>query len=298
MAAGAGKEIDVSFEFFPPRSERMAGAFWEAVGRLARFQPCFVSVTYGAGGTTRARTHAAVARLARETRLNPAAHLTCVGAVREEVNAVARAFHSEGVRHIVALRGDPPEGAGAEYRPHPDGYQSTAELVAAIRAIGEIEVSVAAYPEKHPESASLAADIDLLKAKVDAGACRAITQFFFDNDVYEAFVERVRAAGIGIPIVPGIAPVHNFQQIVRFAARAGARIPAWLAARFGGLDEGPEIRDATAIEVATEQVLDLIDRGVRNFHLYTMNRAELVEGILRQIGLHPLGDDGTRETAK
>src|SRR5580704_8363737 len=229
--------IRVSFEFFPPKTAEMEQSLWEAISRLAPLHPNFVSVTYGAGGSTRERTHATVKRILAETMLTPAAHLTCVGATRGDVDAVIRAYAEAGVRHIVALRGDPPDGAGQRYAPHPDGYSNAADLVAGIKRVADIEVSVSAYPEKHPDSASVAADIDMLKAKVDAGASRAITQFFFENDLYFRYLERVRARGISIPIVPGILPVQNFKQTKSFAQRCGASVPRWLAERFDGLEE-------------------------------------------------------------
>jgi methylenetetrahydrofolate reductase (NADPH) len=282
-----GSRIDVSFEFFPPKNDVMEARLWETIARLEPLAPHFVSVTYGAGGSTRERTTRALARLSKESSLAPAAHLTCVDASREEVDAVIREFAALGVRRFVALRGDPAEGVGAAYRPHPDGYRNTAELVAALRGIGEFDVSVSAYPEKHPESADFATDIDVLKRKVDAGATRAITQFFFDNDVYERYVERVRRAGIYIPIVPGILPIHNFAQVAGFAGRCGAHVPAWLADRFDGLENDPHTHALIASAVAAEQVLDLIERGVDDFHFYTMNRADLVFAICHLIGIRP-----------
>lgn len=282
--------LHVSFEFFPPKNEDMEKALWEAVERLAPLAPQFVSVTYGAGGSTRERTHATVERLVKETRLKPAAHLTCVGASKAEVDEVIRAYKDAGVHHIVALRGDPAGGIGTPYEAHPDGYKTTADLVAGIRAIGDFEVSVSAYPEKHPESASLDADIDVLKAKVDAGATRAITQFFFDNEVYLRYLDKVRARGINIPIVPGIVPVQNFKQTAGFAARCGASIPFWLAERFDGLENDPATRRLIAAAVAAEQVIDLLDAGVRDFHFYTMNKADLVYAICHLIGLRPVAD--------
>jgi methylenetetrahydrofolate reductase (NADPH) len=284
---GSNSGLRVSFEFFPPKTDAMEETLWRAIERLAPLSPSFVSVTYGAGGSTRERTHATVARLLEETSLRPAAHLTCVAATREEVDAVVRAYAQAGVRHIVALRGDPAGGIGAAYQPHPGGYENSAALVAGIGAVGDFEISVAAYPEKHPESPSIAVDIDMLKRKVDAGARRAITQFFFDNDVFEAYVERVRAAGITIPIVPGIVPVHNFPQVARFAERAGASVPGWLAARFEGLEEDVATRQLVAAAVAAEQVLDLVDRGITDFHFYTMNRADLVYAICHLLGMRP-----------
>jgi methylenetetrahydrofolate reductase (NADPH) len=280
-------DIVVSFEFFPPKTEKMEEALWSAVRRLEPLSPAFVSVTYGAGGSTRERTHNTVARLARETRLKPAAHLTCVNATREELDEVIRGYAEAGVRHIVALRGDPPTGVGTRYVPHPGGYAQAADLVAAIKRTGTFEVSVGGYPEKHPESPTIEADIDHLKAKIDAGADRIITQFFFDNAHYLRFLERVRARGIWCPVVPGIVPMHNFKQIAGFAAKTGASIPAWLARRFEGLDEDPATSHLVAAAVAAEQVLDLVDAGVRQFHFYTLNRADLVYAICHLLGLRP-----------
>jgi methylenetetrahydrofolate reductase (NADPH) len=277
----------VSFEFFPPKTAEMEATLWEAVGRLAPLQPNFVSVTYGAGGSTRERTHATVKRILEETALVPAAHLTCVAATKQEIDAVVRLYHEVGVRHIVALRGDPMGGVGERYAPHPDGYADSAELVSGIKRAGDIEVSVSAYPEKHPDSPSVEADIDMLKKKVDAGATRAITQFFFDNDLYFRYLDRVRARGIEIPIVPGILPVQNFKQTKNFAERCGASVPSWLAQRFAGLDEDAATRKLIAAAVAAEQVFDLVDRGVTDFHFYTMNRADLVYAICHLLGLRP-----------
>jgi methylenetetrahydrofolate reductase (NADPH) len=283
--------IGVSFEFFPPKTADMERSLWEAIARLAPLAPNFVSVTYGAGGSTRERTHTTVKRILAETLLIPAAHLTCVAATRADIDAVIAAYAAAGVRHIVALRGDPPGGAGERYAPHPGGYRNAADLVAGIKrhggVLGDIEVSVSAYPEKHPDSASVAADIDMLKAKVDAGATRAITQFFFENSLYLRYLDRVRGSGIDIPIVPGILPVQNFKTTRNFAARCGASVPAWLAERFDGLDDDPATRKLIAAAVAAEQVLDLVDRGVTDFHFYTMNRADLVYAICHLLGLRP-----------
>jgi len=279
--------IRVSFEFFPPKTADMETTLWEAIARLAPLQPNFVSVTYGAGGSTRERTHATVKRIIAETMLTPAAHLTCVAASRDEVDAVIEGYAQAGVRHIVALRGDPVGGIGERFAPHPDGYRNGADLVGGIKRISDIEVSVSAYPEKHPDSANVAADIDMLKAKVDAGASRAITQFFFENDLYFRYLDQVRKNGIGIPIVPGILPVQNFNQARNFAARAGTSVPGWLAHRFAGLDDDPATRKLIAAAVAAEQVLDLVDQGVTDFHFYTMNRAELVYAICHLLGLRP-----------
>jgi methylenetetrahydrofolate reductase (NADH) len=279
--------VSVSFEFFPPRTEEMERNLWEAVERLAPLAPNFVSVTYGAGGSTRERTHATVRRILKDTALTPAAHLTCVAATKAEIDGVIRGYWDSGVRHIVALRGDPTGGVGERYAPHPGGYATSADLVAGIKRAGDIEVSVSAYPEKHPDSPTVEADIDMLKRKIDAGASRAITQFFFENDLYFRYLDRVRARGIDIPVVPGILPVQNFKQTVNFAARCGASVPRWLAERFEGLDEDVATRKLIAAAVAAEQVLDLVDRGVADFHFYTMNRADLVYAICHLLGLRP-----------
>ena len=278
-------DIDVSFEFFPPKTEKMEEALWGAIRRLEPLLPGFVSVTYGAGGSTRERTHATVARLAKETALRPAAHLTCVNATRAEIDGVVRDYASVGVRHIVALRGDPPTGVGTRYVPHPEGYAQAADLVAGLKQIGGFEVSVGGYPEKHPESPTIDADLDFLKAKVDAGADRIITQFFFDNAHYLRFLERVRSRGIWCPVVPGIVPIHNFRQVAGFAAKTGTSMPAWLARRFEGLDSDQATTHLVAAAVAAEQVLDLVDHGVRQFHFYTLNRADLVYAICHLLGL-------------
>lgn len=282
-----GARIRVSFEFFPPKTAEMERSLWEAIGRLAPLRPNFVSVTYGAGGSTRERTHATVKRILAETLLTPAAHLTCIGATRADIDTVIEAYAAAGVRHIVALRGDPPDGAGQRYTPYPGGYQNAADLVAGIKRLADIEVSVSAYPEKHPDSPSVTADIDMLKAKVDAGATRAITQFFFENSLYFRYLDRVRARGIDIPVVPGILPVQNFKTARAFAARCGATVPAWLAERFAGLDDDAATRKLIAAAVAAEQVLDLVDNGVTDFHFYTMNRADLVYAICHLLGLRP-----------
>ncbi|MBB3949168.1 methylenetetrahydrofolate reductase [NAD(P)H] [Aureimonas jatrophae] len=282
----ARQAIRVSFEFFPPKTPAMEEGLWNAITRLAPLRPDFVSVTYGAGGSTRERTHQTVARLLRETDLKPAAHLTCVDASRAEVDEVVRQYRDTGVRHFVALRGDGQGGAGSAYQAHPDGYRNGAELTAGIKRIDpSIEVSVSAYPEKHPESPDVATDIEMLRRKVDAGATRAITQFFFDNDQYERYAERVRAAGIFVPIVPGIVPIHDFTKISRFSAQTGASIPTWLARRFEGLENDAQTRSHVAAAVCAEQVLDLADRGVGDFHFYTMNRADLVYSICHILGL-------------
>jgi methylenetetrahydrofolate reductase (NADPH) len=287
----AGHErIAVSFEFFPPKDEGMEETLWDSIERLAPLSPTFVSVTYGAGGSTRERTHATVKRILQETPLTPAAHLTCVAATRGEIDTIVRNYREVGVRHIVALRGDSIDGPGSRYAPHPGGYENAADLVAGIKRLGDFEISVSAYPEKHPDSPTVEADIDMLKAKVEAGAGRAITQFFFENDLYFRYLDRVRARGIDIPIVPGILPVQNYKSMVGFAQRCGTSVPVWLAERFHGLDHDPAIRKLIAAAVAAEQVIDLLDRGVTSFHFYTMNRADLVYAICHLLGLRPAVD--------
>jgi methylenetetrahydrofolate reductase (NADPH) len=281
------RKIDVSFEFFPPKTAEMETALWESVERLAPFDPCFVSVTYGAGGSTRARTHAIVQQLLDETEARPAAHLTCAGSSKIEIDDVLRNYWEIGVRHIVALRGDPPGGPGTLYKPHPGGYAFTSQLVAAVKQAAPFHVCVGAYPEKHPEATSLDADIDALQMKVDAGADCAITQFFFDNDVYFRFVDRVRERGIDIPIVPGILPVQNFKQTMKFATQCGTHVPRKILDRFDGLENDPQTRALVASAVCAEQVADLAERGVDNFHFYTMNRANLVYAICHLLGLRP-----------
>ena len=279
--------IRVSFEFFPPKTDEMERTLWDSIERLAPLRPNFVSVTYGAGGSTRERTHATVKRILAETALTPAAHLTCVAATCEEIDGVIRNYCAAGVRHIVALRGDPVGGVAEKYAPHPGGYRNGADLVAGIKRLADVEVSVSAYPEKHPDSPNVNADIDMLQAKVDAGATRAMTQFFFENDCYFDYLDKVRARGIYIPIVPGILPVQNFKQMKNFADRTGASVPRWLAQRFDGLDDDVATRKLIAAAVAAEQVLDLVERGVTDFHFYTMNRADLVYAICHLLGLRP-----------
>ena len=286
----APRRPKISFEFFPPKTAEMEKSLWETINRLAPLSPNFVSVTYGAGGSTRERTHSTIARLIRETDLLPAAHLTCVGASSGEIDEIVDRYHEAGVRHIVALRGDPAAGIGTPYVAHPDGYQTSPELVAGIKKRhGDIEISVSAYPEKHPEARDFDADIDTLKAKVDAGATRAITQVFFDNDFYLRFLDRVRARGITIPIVPGIMPMHNFKQARNFVTRAGTTVPNWLAEKFDGLDDDVETRKLVAATVAAGQVQKLAKHGVDTFHFYTMNRADLVFAISHLLGIRPNG---------
>jgi methylenetetrahydrofolate reductase (NADPH) len=284
------KHPAISFEFFPPKTAEMEKSLWDTINRLAPLAPNFVSVTYGAGGSTRERTHSTITRILNETNLTPAAHLTCVGAPKSEIDDVVARYHEVGVRHIVALRGDPSGGIGTAYQAHSDGYQSSADLVAGIkRRYPDIEVSVSAYPEKHPESANYDTDIDMLQAKVDAGATRAITQVFFDNDLYLRYLDRVRARGIAIPIVPGIMPMHNFKQARGFVTKAGTTVPSWLADKFEGLDDDAETRKLVAATVAAGQVQKLAKHGVDTFHFYTMNRADLVFAISHLLGIRPNG---------
>ncbi|MBV8924331.1 MAG: methylenetetrahydrofolate reductase [NAD(P)H] [Bradyrhizobium sp.] len=280
----------ISFEFFPPKTAEMEKSLWETINRLAPLSPNFVSVTYGAGGSTRERTHSTIARILRETDLLPAAHLTCVGAARGEIDEIVDRYHEVGVRHIVALRGDPASGIGTPYAAHPDGYQTSPDLIAGIKKRHpDIEISVSAYPEKHPEARDFDADIDTLKAKIDAGATRAITQVFFDNEFYLRYLDRVRARGIAIPIVPGIMPMHNFKQARNFVTRAGTTVPSWLAEKFDGLDDDVETRKLVAATVAAGQVQKLAKHGVDTFHFYTMNRADLVFAISHLLGIRPSG---------
>jgi methylenetetrahydrofolate reductase (NADPH) len=279
--------VAVSFEFFPPKDEAMERTLWASIERLAPLSPRFVSVTYGADGSTRERTHNVVSRIQRETRLTAAPHLTCVGATREEVLDIAQRYWEEGVRHVVALRGDPPAGTAA-YRPHPGGFAYAADLVGGLRGVGDFEISVAAYPEKHPEAPSGAFDIDVLKRKQDAGAARAITQFFFEPATYLRFRDACVAAGITMSIVPGILPITRFPQLTRFAARCGASVPDWLEERFEGLDDDADTRKLIAAAVAIEQVARLRREGVEEFHFYTLNRAELTYAICHALGLRPL----------
>ncbi|HEX8364345.1 MAG TPA: methylenetetrahydrofolate reductase [NAD(P)H] [Allosphingosinicella sp.] len=279
-------DVDVSFEFFPPKTEKMEETLWESVKTLEPLQPRFVSVTYGAGGSTRERTHATVARIARETSLAAAAHLTCVAASRDEVDAIAGEYWDAGIRHIVALRGDPPE-PGEPFSAHPDGYANAAELVAGLKRVAPFDISVAAYPEIHPDSATKAADLDNLKRKIDAGADRAITQFFFSPDAFFRFQDDAAAAGIRAELVPGILPVSNVAQTRKFAASCGASIPRWMDDLFEGLDNLPAARQLIAATVAAELCARLYSGGVRHFHFYTLNRAELSYAICHLLGLRP-----------
>ena len=284
-APSADGPITVSFEFFPPKQGDAEAAFWRTIAKLEPIQPRFVSVTYGAGGTTRDRTLATVARLAGETTLKPAAHLTCVAASCAEVNAVVREIWEAGVRHIVALRGDPPGGVGGKFQPHPQGYRNAADLVRGIRGIGDFEISVTAYPEKHPESVSIEEDLAFLADKAEHGATRAISQFFFHNSFFLRLRDRVAARGIEIELVPGILPITSFARVSEFAAKCGAHIPPALARRFEGLDKDPETRNLVAAMVAAEQVAALRREGVKHFHFYTLNRADLVYAICRVLDL-------------
>jgi len=281
------RKLAVSFEFFPPKTEKMQEQLWECVRRLEPLAPEFVSVTYGAGGSTRERTHDTVARIAHETSLKPAAHLTCVGSTTDEIAEIAQRYWAEGIRHIVALRGDPPEGSQGRYVPTPGGYPFAADLVAGLKRIADFEISVAAYCETHPEAQSPQADLDNLKRKVDAGANRAITQYFFDVDVYRRFRDRAVKAGVAVPIVPGILPVTNFAQVAKFSAACGASVPAWMAEMFDGLDDDPETRRLVAATVAAEQCRALAADGVGEFHFYTLNRADLAFAICRILGVRP-----------
>jgi methylenetetrahydrofolate reductase (NADPH) len=276
--------LEVSFEFFPPRSPAMEDQLWRAIRRLEPLAPVFVSVTYGAGGSTRDRTHATVKRIVEETKLVPAAHLTCVGSTRAEVDEVVRNYWEAGVRHIVALRGDMPE-QGAPYCAHPGGYQSTPELVASIRGIAPFEISVGTYPERHPDSRSLDDDIDLLKEKVDAGASRAIGQFAFDTEAVVRFRDRAQARGVSVPLVPGLMPSTNFSGVLRMATRCGAKMPAWLVRLYEGLDEDVESRKAIAAAVLAEQVEQLRLEGFDQFHFYTLNQADLTYAACRLLGI-------------
>ena len=285
LFAGLPGDISVSFEFFPPKSEKMEEQLWDAIETLAPLGPRFVSVTYGAGGTTRERTHNTVARIARETDLVPAAHLTCVSASKDEIAEVAEQYWNAGIRHIVALRGDPPPADGGKFVAHPEGYANAAELVAGLKAQHDFEVSVAAYPEVHPDAVSLEADLDNLKRKLDAGASQAITQFFYSTDAYFRFLDKVLAAGITAPILPGIMPVTSFEAIRRMSGNT--EIPAWLEQAFEGLDDRPGPRALVAATVAVDLCQRLYQGGVRHFHFYTLNRAEQAYAICQLLGMRP-----------
>jgi len=286
QAADLRRPVPVSFEFFPPGDAAMQQTLWASVQRLAPLGPRFVSVTYGADGSTRERTHNIVMRILRETALTPAPHLTCIGASRDEILHVARGYWNAGIRHIVALRGDPPAGQGA-YRPRTDGFGYAVDLVRGLRSVGEFDISVAAYPEVHPEAPDPAYDLDNLRAKIDAGATRAITQFFFETDVFLRFRDRCAESGIVAQIVPGILPITRFPHMLRFAERCGASVPAWLRERFDGLDDDADTRRLIAASVAIEQVRRLQEEGVDEFHFYTLNRAELTYAICHALGVRP-----------
>lgn len=286
LATATRNAPNVSFEFFPPATEAMEQTLWQSIQRLSVLSPHFVSVTYGADGSTRERTHNAVARLLRETELTAAPHLTCVGASRGEIDDIARTYWDMGVRHLVALRGDPPKDSG-KYRPHPDGYAYAADLVAGLKTVADFDISVAAYPEVHPEAPDAAFDLDALKRKLDAGASRAITQFFFDTGMYLRFRDRCAAAGIDSQLVPGILPITRFPQLKRFASQCGATVPTWLEHRFAGLDDDAETRQMIAASVAIDQVQRLQAEGVDEFHFYTLNRSELTFAICHALGVRP-----------
>lgn len=282
-------DVEVSFEFFPPRTERMAETLWDSVNILAPLKPSFVSVTYGAGGSTRERTHQTVERIARETGLEAAAHLTCVGATRDEIDAIADSYWETGIRHIVALRGDPPavDGVSQRFAASPDGYADAAELVAGLAARHPFELSVACYPEGHPEATSLDADLEHLKRKIDHGATRAISQFFFEPETFLRFRDRAAAAGINVPILPGILPVSNFANVQKMATMCGTAIPDWMPHLFAGLNDLPGARNLVAATVAAEMVKRLYAEDVRHFHFYTLNRAELSYAICHLLGARP-----------
>ncbi len=287
LFADLAGDAQVSFEFFPPKTEKMEETLWASIKLLAPLAPRFVSVTYGAGGSTRERTHATVARIVQETNVPAAAHLTCVGASKAEIAEVATAYWEAGVRHIVALRGDPPV-AGAKFVPHPDGYHGAVELVAGLRKIAPFEISVSAYPETHPDASSAQADLDHLKRKIDAGASRAITQFFFAPETFFGFRDRIAASGLDVEIVPGIMPVSNFTSTKRMAAMCGTDVPDWMGRLFDGLDDHPGARQLVAATIAAELCRRLYAGGVRHFHFYTLNRAELSYAICHLLGLRPV----------
>jgi methylenetetrahydrofolate reductase (NADPH) len=280
------RPVGVSFEFFPPNTPQMEATLWSSIERLAPLKPRFVSVTYGADGSTRTRTHSIVTRVMKETQLTAAPHLTCVGASRDEVLEIARGYWAEGIRHIVALRGDPPQGA-MRYQPHPDGFAYASDLVAGLKSVADFEISVAAYPETHPEALNAGVDLNNLKAKLDAGASRAITQSFFDIEQFLRFRDRCAQAGITAPIVPGLLPIISLPQLLRFAARTAMTVPDWLRHRFDGLDDDADTRRMIAASVAIEQVQQLAREGVEEFHFYTLNRAELTYAICHALGVRP-----------
>ena len=286
LFSGLPGDIEVSFEFFPPKNEKMGETLWRSVETLAPLGPRFASVTYGAGGSTRERTHQQVVRIQNEANIPAAAHLTCVEATRDQVDEVARHYWDEGIRHIVALRGDAPDGQGT-YRPHPNGYANAVELIAGLKRVADFEISVAAYPEVHPDSPDRQADLDNLKAKFDAGATRAITQFFFDPECFFDFRDRAAAAGIEGEIVPGIMPVLSFAAVQRMSGLCGTAIPDWMEGLFDGLDDRPEARQLVSATIAAELCRRLYAGGVRQFHFYTLNRAELSYAICHMLGMRP-----------
>jgi methylenetetrahydrofolate reductase (NADPH) len=286
MSDNSARNVEVSFEFFPPHTEKMEETLWNSIQRLAVLAPQFVSVTYGADGSTRERTHAAVKRIVSETDLTAAPHLTCIDATRGEIDAIAREYWDMGIRHLVALRGDPPKDANG-YKPHPDGYTYATDLVEGLRKVADFDISVAAYPEVHPEAPDPVFDLDNLKRKLDAGASRAITQFFFDTDIFLRFRDLTAAAGIESAIVPGILPITRFPQLTRFAEQCGASVPEWLSERFAGLDDDAETRQLIAASVAIDQVRRLQAEGINNFHFYTLNRSELTFAICHALGVRP-----------
>ncbi len=286
MSNNSARNVEVSFEFFPPHTGKMEETLWNSIQRLAVLAPQFVSVTYGADGSTRERTHAAVKRIVSETELTAAPHLTCIDATRGEIDDIAREYWDRGIRHLVALRGDMPKGANS-YKPHRNGYAYAADLVAGLRKVADFDISVAAYPEVHPEAPDPLFDLDNLKRKLDAGASRAITQFFFEADIFLRFRDLTAAAGIESAIVPGILPITRFPQLTRFAEQCGASVPDWLADRFAGLDDDPETRQMIAASVAIDQVRRLQAEGINNFHFYTLNRSELTFAICHALGVRP-----------
>ncbi len=286
LAIGKRSPVTVSFEFFPPKTEKMAENLWQTVKRLEPLDPSFVSVTYGAGGTTRGRTHEAVSRIRRETKMNPAAHLTCVGASVSEIEEIANDYWESGIKHIVALRGDPPEGE-AKFKARSDGFAGSVELIAHLKKMHDFEISVGCYPEIHPDAASSLADLDYLKRKVDAGATRAITQFFFDPETYLRFLDRALAQGIDIPIIPGILPVTSYSNIKKFSTQCGMQVPAWLTHLFEGIEDDPATRKLVASMVASEQCRILQRAGISDFHFYTLNRADLVYAVCHSMGVRP-----------
>ncbi len=291
-AGSVANDVHVSFEFFPPKNDKMEETLWDSIRKLEKLNPDFVSVTYGAGGSTRERTHRTVSRMVQETTLKPAAHLTCVGADRAEIDEIAREYWASGVRHIVALRGDPTDGIDEKYIPHKSGYAYGSDLVAGLKSIADFEISVSAYPELHPESATWAAEIDNLKRKVDAGATRAITQFFFSPDTFMRFQDRVLDAGINIPIVPGLMLQPNFPGLKRMSDMCGVEVPDWYADLFEGLEKDPQACQLLTASLSSELTAELHDRGVRHFHLYTLNRADLAYAVSRVLGLHHRMNEG------